>query len=123
MHDVEAPGFLRFVRLQVADQMPADREVRGLVHFLERFLNFVLAEIDLTEIGGGANAFNGKCLGDGDEADGGGVASGPAGGSRDARANVCQPGAERCGVDHYFLIVARIPFAVAAFGPVGASLR
>ena len=37
---------------------------------------------------------------DGDEADGGGVASGPAGGARDAFANAFQPGPEGSGVDH-----------------------
>ena len=42
----------------------------------------------------------------------------------DARANVCQPGAERSSVDHYFFSVRRgFPSAVAAFGPVGASFR
>ena len=38
-------------------------------------------------------------LGDGDEPDGGGIASGPAGGSRDAIADVGQPGGSS-GVDH-----------------------
>ena len=57
------------------------------------------------------------------EADGGGIAPGPAGCPRDARANVCQPGPERGSVDHYFFSVPRIPFAVAAFGPAGASFR
>ncbi len=41
-----------------------------------------------------------ECLGDGDEADGGGVASGPAGGARDAIANAVQPGSKRGGIEH-----------------------
>ena len=91
--------------------------------FCRRFLHFVLAEIDLTGGGGGADVLGGKGLRDGDEADGGGVAPGPAGRPRDASANVRQPGPERGGVDHYFLSCATIAFAVAAFGPVGASFR
>ena len=123
MDDVEAAGLFRLVRLQVADQVPANRQVRRLVHLLERFLDLVFAEIDLTGVGGGAHELGGECFGNGDEADGGGVAPGPAGRPRDARADVGQPGAERGGIDHYFFSVARIPLAVAAFGPVGASFR
>ena len=95
----------------------------GLLHLEQRLLDLVLAEIDLSGVGGGAHVLGGEGLGDGDEADGGGIAPGPAGRPRDARANVCQPGTERSGVDHYFFNVPRIPFAVAAFGPVGASFR
>src|SRR5256885_11096347 len=46
----------------------------------------------------------------------GGIAPRPAGRALDAGAHVGQPGANRGGVDHYFLSVPRIPFAVAAFG-------
>src|SRR6266850_1937391 len=99
--------------------MPADRQTRRLVHLLERFLDFVFAEIDLAGRCGGAHVVGGKGLGDGDEADAGGVAFDPAGRPRDPRANVGQPGRD---VYHFFR-VARIPFAVAAFGPVGASFR
>src|SRR5207244_2141708 len=40
-------GFFCFVRLEMADQMPAERKIRGLVHLGQRFLDAVLAEIDL----------------------------------------------------------------------------
>ena len=43
------------VRLKVADQMPDSVEIGSQRHFLERFLDFVLAEIDLTGVGGRAN--------------------------------------------------------------------
>ena len=87
------------------------------VHLRERLLDFVFAEIDLAGVGGGANVIGGERFGDGDEADGGGIAPGPAGGARDTIADAGQPGAERDGIDHYFLSCARMPFAVAAFGP------
>ena len=48
---------------------------------------------------------------------------GPAGGARDAIANAAQPGAERAGIEHYFLSCATSDFAVAAFGPSGESFR
>jgi hypothetical protein len=123
LDDVEACRLLRFVRLQVSDQVPADRQIRRLVHLEQRFLDLVFAKVDLAGLGGGAHVLGGKCLGNGDEADGGGIAPGPAGRPRDPRANVRQPGPERSSVDHYFLIEPRIPFAVAAFGPAGASFR
>ena len=56
-------------------------------HLRLRFLDLVFAEVDLAGVGGGADVVGGEGLGDGDEADGGGVASGPAGGARDAIAN------------------------------------
>ena len=87
------------------------------------FLDLVLAEVDLPGVGGGANVVGVEGLGNGDEADGGGVAPGPAGGARDAIANAVQPGAERGGIEHYFFSCATSPFAVAAFGPSGASFR
>src|SRR5262245_8663362 len=80
----------RLVRLQVADEMPADRQVRGLVHLAQRFLHFVLPEVDLTGRGCGADGVSGEGFGDGDEADAGGIAVHPAGRPRDARANVGQ---------------------------------
>ena len=99
-------------------------QIRGLVHLLQRFLDLVLAEVDLAGVGGGADVLGGECLGDGDEADGGGVAPGPAGGPRDARADVRQPGTGAQRRRSLFLErTPRIPLAVAAFGPVGASLR
>jgi hypothetical protein len=41
-------------------------------------------------------------FGNGDEADGRGIAPRPAGSARDAFANVCQPGSQRGGIEHYF---------------------
>ena len=102
-------GLLRLVGLQMSDEMPPERQIRGLVHLRQRFLDLVFAEVDLAGIGGGANVVSGERLRDGDEADGGGVAPGPAGRPRDARADVGQPGAERDGVDHYFFSVAEDP--------------
>jgi hypothetical protein len=124
MHHVEAAGHPGLVRLQVADEVPADVEIGGPIHFLERFLNFVFAEIDLPGFGGDANEFHGKRLGDGDEANSGGVATGPAGSPRDSNADISQPGSERSGVWHYFFgNEPKTAFAVAALGPSGASLR
>ena len=74
------------------------------------FLDLVFAEVELTGGGGRANVVGGECLGDGDEADRGRVASGPAGGARDAIANAVQPGAERGGIDHYFFSCVDEPF-------------
>ena len=88
-------GLPSLVRLQVAHQMPREGKVRGRAHFPERFLNLVLSEVKLSGLGGGAYMVGGECLGDGDEADRGGVASCPAGGARDPFANAVQPGAER----------------------------
>src|SRR5262249_56040578 len=97
--------------------------VGGGLDRVERLLDFVLAEINLATIGGGADRVRRKRLGDCDEANRGGVAPHPAGRALDASADVGQPGAERGRVDHYFFSVPRIPFAVAAFGPFGASFR
>ena len=88
-------GFLRLVGLEMADEMPAQAQIRGLVHLRQRFLDLVLAEIDLTQIGGGADVVSREGFRDGDEANRGGVAPDPAGGPRDTRADVVQPGAER----------------------------
>ena len=103
--------------------MPPHGQIGQLVHLLERFLDLVLAEVDLAGVGERAHVVGGKRLGDGDEPDGGGIASGPAGRPLDTRADIGQPGPERNGVDHYFFSDPRIPFAVAAFGPSGASFR
>ena len=79
--------------------MPAQREVVGLRALLLRFLDFVFAEVELSGTRGGANVGGAEGLGDGNEADAGGVAPGPGGGARDAIANVRQPGRDRV---HYF---------------------
>src|SRR5437763_958260 len=91
--------------------MPADRKIGGLLDLLQRLLYLVLAEIQLAGVSSGAHGVGGKCLRDGDEADRGGIAPRPAGRALDAGAHVGQPGANRGGVDHYFLSVPRIPFA------------
>src|SRR5262249_12347369 len=120
----EAGRLLRFVRLEMSDQMPADGQVQGLRALLQRFLNLVFAEIRLSAFGGGADVLDGKCFRDGDEGNGGWIAPGPAGCARDAVAHAGQPGPERRNVDHYFFgSDPRMFFAVAAFGPVGAIFR
>ena len=75
--------------------MPREGEVRCGAHLPEGFLNLVLSEVELSGLGDSAHIVGRKCLGDGDEADRGRVASRPAGGARDTFANVVQPGAER----------------------------
>ena len=84
----------------MANQMPPKRQVRCLVHFAKRFLDFVFAEISLAGCGRGPHEFGSEGFGDCDETYRGGVASGAAGRARDAIANAVQPGAERV---HYFL--------------------
>src|SRR3977135_2898597 len=120
MHDVEAAGLLYFVRLQMADKVPPNWKVGGLVDLRKRLLHLVFAEVDLTGVGGGPHVVGGGGFGDGKGADAGGVAPCPAGRALDASADVGQPGTDGGGVDHYFFSVPRIPFAVAAFGPGGA---
>jgi hypothetical protein len=92
---VEAPGFLRLVGLEMTHEVPSQAQICRLVHLRQSFLDLVLAEIDVTQIGGGANAISRERFRNGDEANRGGVASHPAGGPCDARADVVQPGAER----------------------------
>jgi hypothetical protein len=82
--------------------MPAKRQPGHFLHFPETFLDLVLAEVDLSGFGGGANVFRTERFGYGDEADGRGVAPRPASRARDALANVSQPGAKRGGIEHYF---------------------
>ena len=92
----------------------------------------VFAEVDLARPSRGAHAVGEECLGrSATRRMDGGVAPGPAGGLRDPRADVTAgSGAYRSPVlalrsrcDRYFLIVPRIPFAVAALGPEGAQLQ
>ena len=121
---VEAGRLLRFVRLEMADEVPADRQIGRLRDLLQRFLHFVFAEVDLAGGRSGAHVLGRKRFRDGDERDGGGIASGPAGCARDAIAHAGQPGPECRGVDHYFFgSDPRMFFTVAAFGPVGAIFR
>src|SRR5215831_6002941 len=102
MDHVEAPRLLCLVRLQVTDEVPADREIGGLVDLLKRLLNLVFAEVDLAGVRGGADKFCGKGFRDRDDPDGRGVASGPDGRARDGFAYAGQPGPERSGIDHSF---------------------
>ena len=112
--------------------MPPNRQVGRLVHLLEGFLDFVLAEVDLPAVGGCSDVVGGEGLRDGDESNGRRVAPDPAGRSRDSLANVGQPGTERGGISHaplggyrviYCGSCAASAFAWRAFGPLGASLR
>ena len=75
----------------MADQMPPQRQAAGGQDLGLPFLHLVLAEIDLAGSSGRADGVDGKCLGDGDEANRGGKAAGPAGGVRDALADAVQP--------------------------------
>jgi hypothetical protein len=84
-------------------EMPPEGKPGRLADLPERFLDLVLAEIDLAGICGGANDICAEGLGDGDEADLRRVASGAAGGVRDAFADLPQPCAERVHVRRYFL--------------------
>src|SRR5215475_14900734 len=87
-------SLLRFVRLQMADEVPRDLQVARRLALGLRFLHLVLAEIDLTLGDSCADSVGAKGFRNGDELDGGRVASGPGSGVRDAIANVRQPGAE-----------------------------
>jgi hypothetical protein len=82
--------------------MPAKRQPGRSLHLLQAFLHFVLAEIDLADGCGRPNVIGIEGFGNSDQADGRGIASYPAGGARDAVANVCQPGSKRGGIEHYF---------------------
>jgi len=81
----------------MADEMPANREIRCAVHLVECFLDFVLAEVDLSGVECGTHRIRGKRFRDGDEPDGGGIASGPAGRPRNPRADSGQSGREVVG--------------------------
>src|SRR5262252_11018469 len=116
-------GFFCLVRLEMADQVPFERQIGQILPLLLRFLQFVLAEVDLAVLSRRAHGVGAKRLRDSDEMDMRGIASGPVGGARDAFADVRQPGTNRGGVEHYFGSCAMRAFAVAAFGPSGASFR
>ena len=57
MNRVEADSVFRFVRLQVSDEMPTKRKVARLRDFVEAFLDFVFAEINLARLCDGADVF------------------------------------------------------------------
>jgi len=79
VNQVEAAGLSRLVRLQVADQVPAQRQIGGAIDLVERLLDFVFAEVDLAGVRRGPHVVGGKGFRDGDETNGGGVAPRPAG--------------------------------------------
>src|SRR5262249_39039418 len=116
-------GLPGLVRLQMSDEVPSERQVRQILTFLLSFLELVFAEVDLAIPGDRANGVRSVRFRDGDEVDLRKVASGPGGGARDTIANVCQPGTNRGGVEHYFGSCATRAFAVAAFGPSGESFK
>ena len=126
--DVEPrSGLAGLVRLEMADQVPAQLQIGGdqgahRVHFRKRFLDFVFTEITLTGFCGGAHEVGREGFRDGDEPNRRGVTTRAAGGSLDARADVGKTSAELGGI-HLLLDGRRMPFAVAAFGPLGASFR
>ena len=124
MNDVElGGGSFCLVRLEVADQVPFERQVGQILPLLLRFLQFVLAEVELAVLSRRANGVSAKRLRDSDETNMRGIASGPVSGARDVFANVCQPGTNRGGVEHYFGSCATSAFAVAALGPSGESFK
>jgi hypothetical protein len=83
----------------MTDEMPAEGKAGGQRLLLLRFLDFVLAEVDLPGQRGGTDVGGVEGFRDGDEADAGEVASSPGGGARDTFANVRQPGVNSV---HYF---------------------
>ena len=117
-------AFLRFVRLQVADEMPPERQIGGLRPSSAAPPGLCFRRSRSGRRRRRRARLGGKCFGDGDEADGGGVAPGPAGRPRDARANVGQPGT---GARRQSITISSaeptMPFAVRGVRPVGASFR
>src|SRR4051794_10394605 len=99
MNDVERRRLARFIGLQVAHQVPSEAEAARRLDLQQRFLNLVFAEVDLTLAGDSAYVFGGKGLGDGDEADGGRIPTGPAGSIRKPIADAGQPCPKRGGID------------------------
>ena len=65
---VEHPGFPGLVRLQMADEVPADAPP-GPLDLLQRLLDLVLAEILLTSVSRRTNGVDGLGLRDGDQPD------------------------------------------------------
>src|SRR5256885_454670 len=101
MDHVEArSGFPGLVRLQMADQVPPNRQVGCPVHLFKSFLKLVFSEIDLAAVGDGSDVVCGEGFRDGDQSNACRVASGPASRSRDSVADIGQPGAKRGGISH-----------------------
>ena len=121
----------RLVRLEMADQMPADSlEIGSIGDLLKRFLDLVLTEIHLAGRDGGPHVIGWEGLGNRDQCDAVRVTRDSARGGRDA----CPDGAKVVRDDsverHAAVAYLRYDFSASkfvcaslAFGPVGASLR
>ena len=120
----------------MTDEMPPNREIRRAIHLVERFLDSVLAEVNLASVECCTHGVRRKGFRDGDEPNGGGVASDPAGRPRNACADIGQPGREVVGQgraasrrfarlkgSRYFFNCATRALACVAFGPFGASFK
>ena len=107
----------------MSDQVPFEWKVGQVLPLLLRFLQLVLAEVNLAFECRRPDGVRTKRLRDGDETASGWVASGPGGGAHDAFANVHQPGTNRGGAEHYFGSCATRALAVAALGPSGESFK
>src|SRR6478672_2129628 len=107
-------GLLRFVRLQMADQVPSQRSVGRLGDLLQGFLDAIFAEVTLTRLGGFEDGCERKRLGDGNEGDAGGIPPGSLRGG----SNPGLDEGELVGDGHrtaYFLIDVRMPLACSAY--------
>ena len=105
----------------MTDQVATELRGRGR-ELGQGLLYLVFAEIELAGRESGFDGFEGEGFGDGDEADGRGIASGSTSGARDAVAHAGESSPERLGIEHYFLSCASSDLAVAALVPSGASL-
>jgi hypothetical protein len=76
-------GFLRLVRLQVADEMPPYLHVGRFADLLQGFLDLVFAEVTLAGGPGGADVIGAERFRDRDELDVRRVPAGAAGGRAD----------------------------------------
>ena len=135
-------GLLRLVGLQVADEVPLEREIAQRVDLVEAFLNAILAEVALAGRRGRAHGVGIERLGNGDERDASRAAARRAAPPHDAAAHGLElrgisarlrtddragsrsrARSEEVGGARSYLIFARIALAASAFAPVGASFR
>ncbi len=82
--------FFGLIRLEVADQMPAQPRIGRLRNFLQGLLHFVFAEIHLACFSSGADGIDRMSFGNGDQANVGGTSARATGRVRDPLANACQ---------------------------------
>ena len=109
----------------MADQMPLERKVGERLDFRQRFLDAVFAERDVTGRDGRANVLGRDRLGHRDQGDFGRRTAGAMRRRIDAAAHgleLCRDAGHALGGRHRYG-VSMIAFAVAAFGPVGASFK